>query len=591
MHFIPRGCVVFLAIIAPLAGDGIIPPLDSKQAPQARKIIQDFKSNPKGPYLQIRWFCNDGSVQPPAGTPCKLLGGGVQYAELSPAARRLPSSIPSRDPKFQPLRAKIHSQPGPEDLAAVERFITERKADDPELRELADLLRQQYASAPETRLAPFQKKLARTPIAAVLNEYIAQTQQGKGPANGPVLTIEILRQVTAAGEPRVKLDMLDLNALVLERAFRSGQKPAEQMSRRQQLAGLLEYMSYATGAGLLSLRELAALRTEADALNHEKEVPASRYLQSIRYLERSAGWCRAAAARDSGPVSRHYQEVEPLAGGLVDHLLRGSVALPLTARLEILVADANRAAGIRHSIFGDPSNRGIVGLNPGVAIGRLGILSTTKEKTVDPKRIYVIPQTLADLEPMAGILTLDSGNVLSHSQLLAANLGIPNATVPSALLPVLREKGDVELFFAVTRGGVVILKEKASVAPEEIERWEGRTSANRVRVAINTGKLRLTDTRLIPLTELTAQDAGARAGPKAANLGQLTHFFPENVAPGLVIPFGIYYEHIHRSIDDGPLLDAQIARMYRRAEEMRDSGVPSADVKIGRASCRESGWS
>src|SRR5713226_5115705 len=293
MHFIPRGCVIFLAIIAPLTGDGLIPPLDSKQAQQARKIIQDFKSNPKGPYLQIRWFCKDGSVQPAAGTPCASRGGGVQYAELSPAARRLAewnlnvgtvlasldfstffddardhwlarelvlenylaqvdrgwiyrhaasyrgarqaedeekagrqlliqllanpnwvarnyflvnqlvatiphgipdsavlktrtlaASIAGRDLKFQPLRSKIHSQPGPEDLAAVERFITERKSDDPELRELADSLRQQYASGPETRVVPFQKKLARTPIAALLNEYIAQIQQGKDPANG-----------------------------------------------------------------------------------------------------------------------------------------------------------------------------------------------------------------------------------------------------------------------------------------------------------------------------------------------------------------------------------------------------------------------
>jgi len=67
MHFIPRGCVIFLAIIAPLAGDGIIPPLDSKQVQQARKIIQDFKSNPKGPYLQIRWFCKTAACnRPPA---------------------------------------------------------------------------------------------------------------------------------------------------------------------------------------------------------------------------------------------------------------------------------------------------------------------------------------------------------------------------------------------------------------------------------------------------------------------------------------------------------------------------------------------
>jgi len=674
-------------MVAPMAADGLIPPLDSNQAQQARKTLAEFKTNPKGPYFQIHWFCKDGTLQPPAGLPCKSRGGGIEHADLSPAARMLskwnldvgtvlasldfatffdgardhwlprelvlenylaqvdrgwiyrrgssyrgarqvedeekagrhllmellgnpewvsrnyflvnqlvatiPHGIPdsavlktralagsiaNRDPRFQSIRAKIHSQPGPEDLAAVEQFAADRKSDDPKLLELAGLLRQQYANGPEARFALFEKKLAKTPVAALMTEYFDSIRQGKETNNGSSLSLEILRLETSPGDAKMKLDLLDLNALVLEQAFRSGQKPAAQASRRQQLAGLLEYVRYATGAGLLSLRELDALRAEVETLDRGGEAPAERYLQSIRYLERSAGWCRATAARDFGPVSQHYQGIEPLAGGLVDHLLRGSVALPLTARLEILTADANRAAGIRHSIFGDPSNRGIVGLNPGVAIGRLGIIDSADDsQTVDPGRIYVIPQTLSDLEPMAGILTLDSGNALSHSQILAANLGIPNATIPSTLLPAFREKRDRELFFAVTRGGVVVLKEKDKMAPEEIDLW-ARSAAVKARVALDTVKLRLSDTRLIPLTELTAQDSGAKSGPKAANLGQLTHFFPANVAPGLVVPFGIYYEHIHRSIGNGPPLDEQIAQMYRRAERMRDSGAPVADV-------------
>ena len=241
--------------------------------------------------------------------------------------------------------------------------------------------------------------------------------------------------------------MLDLNAMVLEQAFRSGQKPPGTLSRNQQLAGLVDYIGYAAGAGLLSVRQMEALRAEIGDLGGQREIPAGKYLQSIRYLERSAGWCRATAARDFGPVVRHYQPVEPQAGGLVDHLLRGSVALPLTARLELLVADASRAAGIRHSIFGEHSNHGVVALNPGVAIGRLGIIDSPDDtQTIDPTRIYVIPQTLSDLEPMAGILTLESGNVLSHSQLLAANLGIPNASFPSAAADAARAPGPGAVF-------------------------------------------------------------------------------------------------------------------------------------------------
>src|SRR5205085_12374374 len=168
-------------------------------------------------------------------------------------------------------------------------------------------------------------------VGPLLNDYAAAIAQGKETNNGPALVLEIMHRVTSLGEVRAKLDMLDLNALVLEEAFRSDQKPAAELSRRQRLAGLLDYMRYATGAGLLSERQLDALQMEIAALDGEAEVPASRYLRSIRYLERSAGWCQATAARNFGPVSRHYQPVEPLAGALVDHLLRGSVALALTA--------------------------------------------------------------------------------------------------------------------------------------------------------------------------------------------------------------------------------------------------------------------
>src|SRR5712692_11747243 len=83
----------FVFIFFLLAGvarcDGLLPPLTEAQVRQARKLLADFKANPKGPYLQIRWFCKDGSVHPPSPPPCASRGGGNQHAELSPAALRL----------------------------------------------------------------------------------------------------------------------------------------------------------------------------------------------------------------------------------------------------------------------------------------------------------------------------------------------------------------------------------------------------------------------------------------------------------------------------------------------------------------------
>src|SRR5690606_20399121 len=43
--------------------------------------IVKMKAAERGPFARIRWFCNDGTVLPPQGTPCKEHGGGAQHGE------------------------------------------------------------------------------------------------------------------------------------------------------------------------------------------------------------------------------------------------------------------------------------------------------------------------------------------------------------------------------------------------------------------------------------------------------------------------------------------------------------------------------
>lgn len=59
----------------------------------------------------------------------------------------------------------------------------------------------------------------------------------------------------------------------------------------------------------------------------------------------------------------------------------------------------------------------------------------------------------------AGILTLEAGNLVSHVQLLAGNLGIPNVVVDRTLLPRLRPMAGRKAVLAVSPGGRVILAE------------------------------------------------------------------------------------------------------------------------------------
>jgi hypothetical protein len=679
---------------APARGDSLLPPLSPSQAEQARKTLDGFKTNPRGPYLQIRWFCNDGTVHPPSPPPCASHGGGRQHAQLSPAAehlaawnldvgtiiaaldfdgfldarrdhfrlrelvlenflidvddgwidrraqyyrgsrqaedeervgrkllvqllsdpawtsrnyllageaaavvphgtadstvrriRALAQSAAEKDLRFNPIRIKIHNRPGPEDFGAVERFLVERNPEGPAkelLTELAGLLRAQQTRQLGDLIPDIQKRLAGSPLLPGLAALAAALRGGNPEAAfsaGAALSLDIRRQVTTGADGRRNLELLDLNALLQDRAFQTASRfPAT--TRRGHLRLLLDSLRYATGAGLLSMRQLEALEAEVQSLEKTPAPDAQAYYQSVRYLARSTEWCRATAAKDFGPVARHYQDAEPKAAGLVDQILRSSVALPLAARLDPLVADANRAVGIRHSILGENSDRGVVGLNQGVAVGRLGIVHPGEEETavIDPDRIYVIPETLADLKPMTGILSLDSGNALSHAQLLAASIGVPNAAIPSSLLPTLEKYRDKEILFAVSPRGVVLLQDFNALSPEDRKLWRPQPAASRGRVTLDAGRLNLADRRVLPLEELSVVDSGVRVGPKAANLAQLARFFPDRVAPALVIPFGIYYEHVDRSLDGGAPLQQQVVNASAEAERLRQSGANPAAV-------------
>ena len=54
-----------------------------------RQWIAEMKIAPRGPFSQIRWFCNDGSILPPKAYACRDHGGGVQHGEWTDRVNRL----------------------------------------------------------------------------------------------------------------------------------------------------------------------------------------------------------------------------------------------------------------------------------------------------------------------------------------------------------------------------------------------------------------------------------------------------------------------------------------------------------------------
>jgi len=64
-------------------------------------------------------------------------------------------------------------------------------------------------------------------------------------------------------------------------------------------------------------------------------------------------------------------------------------------------------------------------------------------------------------------------------------------------------------------------------------------------------KIDLKTRDFIPLNRLRATDSGHIVGPKAANLGELYHHYPEAVANGLAIPFGVFRSILEQPARNG----------------------------------------
>ena len=214
------------------------------------------------------------------------------------------------------------------------------------------------------------------------------------------------------------------------------------------------------------------------------------------------------------------------------------------------------------------------GLNPGFCTGSLTVIPGSPEQVkFDPGNIYALSRVPSNLTPVAGILTVSEGNLVSHVQLLARNLGIPNAVINASRLQALLPFQGTSVFYAVSPGGTIVMKPVAEMNAEEKQLVEIQArSEEKIRVSLD--KLRLNQIDLIPLSQVKSTDSGQLCGPKAANLGQLKQLFPEHVVNGIVIPFGVFDQHLDRMIPGRNITYWQMLQtIYREAERDRQSGL------------------
>ncbi|NNL65789.1 MAG: phosphoenolpyruvate synthase, partial [Myxococcales bacterium] len=208
-----------------------------------------------------------------------------------------------------------------------------------------------------------------------------------------------------------------------------------------------------------------------------------------------------------------------------------------------------REAGIEHELFGQRVGAGLRALNPGLIRGRLYEPSDNATgQGFDRRGVFLLPETVSDLPPVAGILTRGEGSSLSHVQLLARNLGIPNVVVGDVHLEAVRSRVGQRVVMAVSPNGVVHLADDGA-------RWntifgrEGPSADLVIRPDLE--KLDLSSSSLVSLSDLRSTDSGRVSGPKGANLGELKHHFGDQVPNGFVIPFGAFRKLLDQPLEPG----------------------------------------
>jgi hypothetical protein len=503
----------------------------------ARQLLVEMASRPN-------WI---GPGFPALRVGARMLPHGVNSASIQ-KVRQVSASLSDKDPGFKPLRAKIHGAPGAEDAASVREYaqgLGNESKQKPYL-ELADEIDGIYQAAPlEEELG---NMAARYTAAAWLQEILTRTasalKSDPSADNRFKVTGQLLADLRTSlpriRSSQVRLEILDLSLRAEGENFRAAselRQGLKNITRHQRVAYLESAGLAAFGTGVINARLLGEMKKTLDSLAVDS-VRLDLYLRDLSYLGRTPGWGTQTFRMHFFESMQKLTQVEPLAMLFIQDQLRGSPLLFFSKILDGMSRDANRLAGVKHRLFDKNIGVGFTALNPGLARGTLHIEPDLSElENFKADGIYMLPETVSDLPPVAGILTAGEGNPLSHVQLLARNLGIPNVTVDASVLPDLMKHNGERVVMAVSKSGLV---ELSSWDDHWKKIFKDADMGSGVVIRPDLEKLDLSVRNLVQLDDLRATDSGRIVGPKAAKLGELRAHYPGHVSRGVAIPFGIF---------------------------------------------------
>lgn len=502
--------------------------------------------------------------------------------------RALSRTIADEYPKFMNLRVKIHNRPEQGDIQLVEKFKEKHEDDLPEAlqQDMTKLIKDMKTFFAPVDLDSFSTKAKVLPTKSYLRERIqefSETAYDSLPKSELVedsanLMCEIRTQLTTVPGTKAKLKMLDLSNKLEEVIFKNSEK-WEPKTLLEQLDKIYALSLASASAGFVEWWEWNQVDAKLQ-LDDLQKMTLAQLQKKLKLARSQVEWGSSMVKAIYGDVIEKYSQFEPKANGFLDDRVRSSVALRLgenVSELGDLITKESVQANHVMDLSGQSS---FYGLNPGYATGELVVVKHNPDQVkVSPDKIYVFQRPPADLKPVAGIATVSEGNLVSHVQLLARNLAIPNAVLSQKNLDDLEEYNGKKVFYAVSDQGNVILKLADDMSSEEKKLFD-KEERNQEKIKIPIGKIDLTQTEPLDLTAVNAASSGKLYGPKAANFGQLKSMFPDHVVNGVVIPFGVFREHMNQEmpLQEGSYWDYLI-ETFAQSEEMRQHKIPKDEVR------------
>lgn len=492
-------------------------------------------------------------------------------------------------PEFMDIRIKIHGNPEKTDIYLVESFIKKNasKIDSKEKKifdKLLQTMQEFYAPLNYKTIANEISKIKdKNNVLSSLNDFLNEDKSNLS-AKDIVIKItenlDFLRyNITLFNNSKDRLVLLDLTnqlekILLIETQKWQPDTLEETILKTQTLT----CASYATG--LVEAWEFDLIKPIYATTLLKDKITLKDLNSLVTSARRVVEWSTSLVKANYQETVNKYADFESFAYGFIDDRIRNSVTLNLGETVSKLNTFASDISNVNNNVMNISNQGAIRGLNPGYAFGKLIVVDGNPENIeVNTNNIYIFQKPPSDLKPVAGIMTVSEGNLVSHVQLLARNLGIPNAALSSDNLKSLEKYANKNVFYAVSNKGNVILKLENDMSDEE-QKLFNKKERTKNMITVPTDKLRLDVSKIINMKDVKASDSGILCGPKAANLGELKNLFPNKVVDGIIIPFGVFKSHMNKEMPSKNKTYWQfLNETFNRATQLKKENVTEDEIE------------